>query len=531
VLLGLTVNIPSNNEVFTSSQPRVGGTITSSSLDQRLNRRIEFYIDGQDAGFTLTAANGAWAYTLPSRPAGTYQLEVRANNGDQVTSVTRTYSILSTQGLHAWSEAITGGPSTSVAGRAVAVDGAGNVITSGTFASKVVFGTDEYLRDAPAPNALYLAKYSPSGALLWSKKVQGDDGQTNIADLKANSAGEIFALGEFSGTFDLGDGPMTSVGPRDAFLAKFSSSGALLWSRQLPATGATGVRRIALGSAGQAYISVNFSGTATPGATPFTTDANDPQNFYIARFSASGAHEWSQAFGGISVDSINDIAVDGSDNVHITGLFATTIDFGGGPIVGQGTGSAYLARFNANGVHDWSRDLGGDVYDVGVRLAADSAGNTVVGGLFSGVVNFGDGPRTAPNNERRMFLARYNDKGNLTWSRQINSSNFDNFTELLINSAGVISAIGYHYATIDLGGGPRAASGQLDSFIATYNANGGFSRQRFLTSTRTLTIRGAATDQLGSVVVAGDFNGPSANFGGGPLQNPGLRAGFLGVYR
>ncbi len=53
-------------------------------------------------------------------------------------------------------------------------------------------------------------------------------------------------------------------------------------------------------------------------------------------WSQSLNHLWSQSFGGTQDEIGYAIAVDGADNVLVTGQFQGTVDFGGGPLTSAG---------------------------------------------------------------------------------------------------------------------------------------------------------------------------------------------------
>ncbi|UCH85237.1 MAG: hypothetical protein JSW50_05985, partial [Candidatus Latescibacterota bacterium] len=66
-------------------------------------------------------------------------------------------------------------------------------------------------------------------------------------------------------------------------------------------------------------------------------------------------HWWSKPLGDAGSQAARGVAVDGTDAIVI-GVFEGTVDFGGGPLSsGVGVGSMYLAKYDRNGAHLWSR--------------------------------------------------------------------------------------------------------------------------------------------------------------------------------
>ena len=116
---------------------------------------------------------------------------------------------------------------------------------------------------------------------------------------------------------------------------------------------------------------------------------------FVARFDANGTHLWSQRFGSAGSDLGEDVAVDSSGSVFVTGAFPDTVDFGGGDLTSAGSFDIFVVQLGAGGAHLWSQRFGGFSSETGLAVTADSAGNVVVGGHFSGTVDFGGGPLTS----------------------------------------------------------------------------------------------------------------------------------------
>ena len=62
----------------------------------------------------------------------------------------------------------------------------------------------------------------------------------------------------------------------------------------------------------------------------------------------------STTFGGTAADQPKDVAVDGSGNVHITGRFQGTVDFGAGNVTSAGGNDVFVTKLNSAGAHQMS---------------------------------------------------------------------------------------------------------------------------------------------------------------------------------
>lgn len=68
---------------------------------------------------------------------------------------------------------------------------------------------------------IFLASFDPDGNPLWSRSF-GDAKLQKGQSLAGGADGTVVVAGEFSGTIDLGTGPLTSQSGNSTFLAKLS---------------------------------------------------------------------------------------------------------------------------------------------------------------------------------------------------------------------------------------------------------------------------------------------------------------------
>ncbi len=135
------------------------------------------------------------------------------------------------------------GTSLSEVSRSVAIDGLGNAYISGYTTGSL-----------GGPNAgnnydAFMAKYDPSGALLWTRQL-GTSSYDYSYSVAIDGSGNAYISGETGGS--LGG---ANAGGYDAFLAKYDESGALLWTQQLGTSGDDVSYSVAIDGSGNAYIS------------------------------------------------------------------------------------------------------------------------------------------------------------------------------------------------------------------------------------------------------------------------------------
>jgi uncharacterized protein (TIGR03437 family) len=217
-----------------------------------------------------------------------------------------------------------------------------------------------------------------------------------------------------SGVVQAGYGGNTaSLVSGDAFVAKYSASGNLLFLTYLGGRRDDIATAVAVDSAGNPYVTGYTNSTdfpTTPGAlqtsfggfvgTGFALRLGDA---FLTKLSADGKSLlYSTYLGGSNDDAGFAIAVDGSGNAFVagttlstnfptsTGAYQTRFAGSGGqenfPLFGNGLsaivgGDAFVAKLNATGsALLYSTLIGGSSDDVATSLAIDSAGNAYIGG-------------------------------------------------------------------------------------------------------------------------------------------------------
>src|SRR3989454_7745806 len=105
----------------------------------------------------------------------------------------------------------------------------------------------------------------------------------------------------------------------------------------------------------------------------------------------TGQLRWAKRRGGTTADNGWAITTDGSGNVLVGGSFTGTVDFGGGALSSGGMDDAFLAKYLADGTPVWSRRMGGTGNDGVTGIAMDRSGNVFVTGDFQNAVEFGGG--------------------------------------------------------------------------------------------------------------------------------------------
>ena len=360
---------------------------------------------------------------------------------------------------------------------------------------------------------------------LWSQRF-GSTGDDSGYAVAVDDSGNVFVTGLFFGTVNFGGGDLVSAGDYDIFLAKYSAAGIHQWSQRFGSTSTDRGYAVAVDGSGDVFVTGVFTGTVNFGGGGLVSAGS--YDIFLAKYNSAGAHQWSQRFGSTIDDYGQAVAVDESGNVFVTGYFTGTVNFGGAGLVSAGGTDIFLAKYNAAGAHQWSQRFGSTSYDAGYSVAVDGSGNVVVTGYFQGTVNFGGGGLVSAGS-LDIFLAKYNAAGAHQWSQRFGDTSADYGYSVATDGSGNVFMTGAFPGTGNFGGGGLVSAGGTDIFLAKYDAAGAHQWSQRFGSTGFDWGYAVAVDGSGDAFVTGRFTG-TVDFGGGGRVSAGTDDIFLAKY-
>lgn len=306
----------------------------------------------------------------------------------------------------------------------IATDPTGNSYVVGAIQTNGIYPTvtfDNITLTGHGDYDWFIAKYDANGSVLWAKNGGGTAGDMAFG-VALDNLGGVYVAGFFSGTMTVDEVTVTSAGLYDIFLAKYDSSGTLLWLKRAGGTGADIAHGIVVDSAGNITIVGEFQNTATFG--PNSIVALGLGDAFIAKYDSAGNNFWAHRGGGAityQADSANAIATDGSNSFYVTGEFTGTATFDGLSVTSTGPNASdvFLAKYDTNGVIEWLHHGGGIHADVGYSVGADQAGSSYVSGFAdSGTGVVFDHLVLPPRGNEYIFLAKYDPSGTVQYVKQ-----------------------------------------------------------------------------------------------------------------
>jgi Bacterial Ig domain/Beta-propeller repeat/Thrombospondin type 3 repeat len=337
-------------------------------------------------------------------------------------------------------------------GDRIAVDGSGN-----SYVTAHLVGTNPSTGGSYCCDLL-IAKYKSDGSLdaAW-----GVGGQTIVVGtgndcsalgrpscllghgIAVDGLGNSYVTGLFDGTVKFGEGepptknpdrdgetPLVSAGGTDAFLAKYESTGKLVWAKKEGTTGNDIGLRIAVDGLGNSYVT--------------GTGAINPNNMFVAKYDSTGSRVWFNRTDGGGFQVGQGIALDGLGYIYVAGDYTTfrTAIFCSGPNQGPnqcvpalvnppfdsvGDRDVFLAKYDSNGSLVFAKRAGvGAGLETVFGMVGDGSGNSFITGAYTGTATFGPDSNPDPLKPclpcqltsaggQDIFVAKYDSNGTLVW--------------------------------------------------------------------------------------------------------------------
>ena len=422
------------------------------------------------------------------------------------------------------------GGSLSDNGIAITGDAAGNVyITGNTTSTNNIATTGSYQSTygggvhmagtiTVRPLDAYLVKFDGAGNRLWATYYggyQNDYGNSVAVD----ASGNVYIAGQTSNhdsIATIGSAQSTFSGGTDAFLAKFSASGAIVWATYFGNGGEIG-KSVVIDSSGNIYLAGFGTATATTIATSGayqTVYGGGNYDAFLAKYNSAGALQWATYYGGSGEDAAYGAAVDPWGNIYISGYtqgsdgIATT--GAADPTFSGGTDDAFLAKFNSSGNLLWGTYYGGGGYDVSYGVTTDGAGCAYIAGYTSstsGIATAGAHQTSYQGGQNDIFVTKFDTSGKLRWGTYYGGTLSDAATGIAADKSGNIFISGFSVSTsgISTAGAFQTSysggSGTPCSVFAEFDTSGTLKYGTYFGSSN--TAYGVAVDPLGDILLAG----------------------------
>jgi hypothetical protein len=360
---------------------------------------------------------------------------------------------------------------------AIADDGSGNTYLAGDFMNTITLGSFT-LNTIPNPQGngwpftAFIGKFnSNSNTWVWAKNIVLTAGlnyngqnassyvRSKIWDMTLDGQGNIYITGEYAGTVSFDNITLTStkqgsIPTNDIFIAKMNANGSFVWAKSFGSkAGWDSCLSIAVDGSNNIYAAGFFTNKVVS-----CNGVNiDKYDAFVIKLNNAGSSLWQKRYASslspcnTTNNYTNDVSVDASGNVYITGTYMSTMSFGNGPSLSitaiNGTSDIFTAKLNGTGTTQWVKSSGSDLTDIGNAVYSDAAGNVYIGGRLNNVA----------------VVNNYNPDGSFLWSVNpyVGSANSSITRIIPFNNSLLVNDSNTGFKTISLSDGSEISANPL----------------------------------------------------------------------
>lgn len=262
---------------------------------------------------------------------------------------------------------------------------------------------------------VFLARLTNTGSVTWAKTTGSSNSNEGIIDVTIDSNSDVLFCGNFSpgtSTTVIGATTLTTTGGQDMYFSKYNSAGTPQWSKNF-GTSFNGsgdfVGGMCLDPSNNIYLTGTYIGASLI-AGSFTLTNTGGYDSFIAKTNSTGTFQWANKIAATQDEYSNGIAIDGGNNLYVTGAFTgTNLVVGTTTIVNSNPGSTqdvYVLKYNPTGTVAWANTAKGADNENASGISADINGNVFVcGNIFTAPTAFGNTTLTT-SGSTEAFVAK-----------------------------------------------------------------------------------------------------------------------------
>lgn len=310
--------------------------------------------------------------------------------------------------------------------------------------------------------------------------------------LTTDSDGNVILVSEFRDSYDADPGTATanlfSAGDRDVSIVKYDPDGNVIWARSVGGGSADIPEGLAVDSDNNIFVSGNFGGTADfdPGTGVENRTSNGAQDIFLLKLDANGDFEWVYTGGSSSTETGRGIAVNGNNDVILTGFFRGTVDFdpglGTNNLTSAASADIFVLKLDNAGNFISTYQVAGPLDQDAFDVAVDNLDNVYVTGYFQSNAEFNpNGPSTILTSAGGgdIFILKISPTNDFEWVRSVGNANNDFSTSIAIDNDLNVIIGGYFSGTLDFDPDPidtdnKVSEGSNDLLIIKLDSSGDY---------------------------------------------------------
>lgn len=209
---------------------------------------------------------------------------------------------------------------------------------------------------------------------------------------------------------------------------------------------------------------------ACTGSGPCVVSMSDARSV-TAVFGLEIDHPWVVRYGGSGDDRITAVGVDFAGNPIVAGSFSTMVQIGSEKLTSRGGSDGFVAKLDSSSQVSWLATYGGTSEDVPLAIATSIDQKILVGGWYFGPSDlFGESHPGAGAAD--PLLARLDPGGTRELALDLGSGANDTSESIVFDDRGGAWVAGWVAGPLTAGGITRGHVGRADAYLVHYDAGG-----------------------------------------------------------
>ena len=275
----------------------------------------------------------------------------------------------------------------------------------------------------------------------------GSSNIEQISGVQVNAQQEIFLAGTFGADLMIDNNNLLINGLEDIFLCKKDGNNQTVWTKTFGSNDRDKITGLRLYNDTMLYFSGIFWDNLT--LDSFSLSANS-SSVFIAAADTSGHIRWATSIDGSGLLKVNEGVVDNEGNYILTGSYSNDLFFPNNTLTAAGTEDGFLAKYDKHGNFLWAQQFGYQQQTIATSVITDSTNHIYIAGQFNGRVIFGSDTLWASANDYDLFLAQYNEQGDLQYGQRFGGIYDNTNPKLGINSFGELVMSGTFIGLLNL---------------------------------------------------------------------------------
>ncbi len=343
--------------------------------------------------------------------------------------------------------------------------------------------------------------------------------------IASDHSGNVYLSGFFNDTsLIIGSYTFSSVGNNDILIAKYDSSGNVIWATSVGGIGVDECNSITVDDSENIYVTGEFNSATISFGTYSLTNSGVGTNIFIAKYDSSGTVVWAKSGKGTGTNLSKSVTVDSWGNSYITGYYNSPIlIFDADTLTKTGAGftDAFIVKYNPTGNILWTKNIGDTLAEFSSCIVANNSGDIYITGSFSSPTLSFDTISVSNVGSSAMFLAKLDSFGNAIWAKSFNS--IGNNETFFVTA----DAFGNSYLTgrfispiLVFASDTLHNTGMYDCFFTKFNSAGNILWAKSSVGSGNDFGSSIVVDSIGNSYLAGGFYSPTLTFDTIVLQFP-----------